>query len=437
MSYGDPTRNVSSGIQTGGFNVPRASLNNQYRIVKAAPILGDRQLDQDPRTNTTGFALPAKPGKVVVDFQEDSVLTVIGGMKEILAGVGAVSVSNPTAGVYEHTGTFSRTAANTRYFTREYDIDGRIASVMDSRVYGVRIEAKAGGPFVDTKTKMVGRYVSHGQFIPTATSGPATYTGVVYTTGRALTDTAALTFNITCETAGTGIGDGTCTLKTKLSSEGAYTVGSARPVYNNVPFRIFSAAGVYQGMDVIFTTGGNNILANTDTWTVSSRGTVTSGTIATPTLFTWNSPECDILFDNGASFSFSPESFFFDLDLNLKKDLNVGGSNYAVKFPPNGPATLKCGWTALAEDARYLCRAWNNSVYSFRVRFQGAYIGATVYQQAVDITLPYLRAKPFTEELSTNFLIMHTLEGDGHGSTPLLDDALSLMVRNDTAVMTT
>ena len=196
MAYGDPTRNVSSGIQTAGFGVPRASLNNQYRVVKAAPILGEKALDQDPRTNTGGFALPAKSGKVKVEFEEDTILTVIGGMKELLSCVGAVAVVNPTAGVYEHTGTFSRTAANTRYFTREYDIDGRISSVMDARVHGFRLEAKAGGPFIDEKLRMVGRYVSHAQFIPTPGVGPATYDGVVYTSGRALTDTAALTYNL-------------------------------------------------------------------------------------------------------------------------------------------------------------------------------------------------------------------------------------------------
>lgn len=435
MAYLDPSRNFATVIQTG-FGSPNVTFNNFYRVIEAGPVFGELERDPDPRVNTAGFARPSKGGKVKTEFTVQVPLTVLDGIKELLSCIGAVAVANPVAGVYQHTGTFSRAAANTRYFSMQADIDGVIAHIVDARVHGFRIEAPEGGPYPIVTLRCVGTWPSNVDWIPTAVAGPATYNGIVYTTGTDYTDgSSSLSYIVDVD--GAGAIDGTATVRSHLSTDGANWSPSVAP-RNDVPFPIYSATGgtvVDSGIRMIWGVGANNLLAVGDQWSVGNRDTVASGTVSSASLLSWNSAEFDILLENGSTFT--PLSFFVDLDLNLRRDLFVGGRKVPQSFPVLGPAKLACGFSLVDNSPKFMNLFWANAQRSLRLRARGNQIGTTAYFEEVDIKVNQYRLTTGTRSINQDFLIQRDIEGGGHGSTPLVDDAITIIVQNDQASMTT
>lgn len=339
------------------------------------------------------------------------------------------------AAAYGHIITPSATAANTRRFTMQFDVNGRIYTHVDCEPLGFSISA--ADKFLDLELQMGSRYVSHVQHIPTNSVGPATYSGVVFTHGAySGADTAAATYTIECTTSGS-LTTGACYIRSRIA---AGTWSDPRPVYLNVPWEIRNddteaSSGIY----LIFTSGANNDLASggPDTWTVSTRGTVAAPTITSNTVFSWNTEEFTRLWYNGSAFTISPKTFSHNYDRGLSTSDFVGGSRVVASYDRERHAVMSGRADVRVRDATLMNAGWNNSQRSMQIRAEGQRIGSTDQLERVDFSFPQIRIKPITESMDGAFLKYFPIEFQAHASTSVLDDFYRVVVYNSISSLTT
>jgi len=348
------------------------------------------------------------------------------------------------SGAYHHVLTPDRDAANRRFYTFQFDRSGRIKTLMDCTP--LTMSFTATDKFIDCSIEMGARYISHCQFIPTPTT-VASYDGVVFTAGQynAATDTSAETFEVRVNTAGTlGAAAGSePILETRVGGAGGWSSG--RRVYPNTPFEIMTAAEAPTGIHVVYLLGSNNVFdfaAGPDLWTISSRGTASSGSIDATPPFTWNSKEISRYIDNGTAFENGkcPEDMTYAMDRGMIRDDFQACSNVVGSHDPSAHATIGGTFTVRVEDARYHQQSFNRgddvATRSLEMVAEGPTIGTTGIYDRFGIANAQISLDDMSDDIDGVFIVKPTITWVAHPSTVLLNDAMTITYRNDQPLLT-
>ena len=357
-------------------------------------------------------------------------------MREIFAFFGQYAATyplNPAAGVYQHRFGFADPADLTKriFFTKQYtDIDG-VYTHRSCEPHMLNMSGTQGG-YINFELGSYGFDVSHVQWIPTATSGPATYNGVIHTRQTSKdTDKSAATWEVQCSAAGP-IGDGTTALQSRLAGEPGF--GASRLVYNDRPWPIEDQAGAESGIELVFGTGANNSLsvAGPDAWTVSTRGVAPSptypsgNTVFVPTNFEW------VVEIAGVAPSQAPKTISFDCDRGVRNDDTGWSKDISWSHPARDPISLTGTLVFESPDREWLNRAVHQGQTTLEMTGSGAYItGQVVYRQTMRFYFPVIEVKAFPMNLQQERQRVITVPWEAKPTTPGGIDIIEVEIWND------
>jgi len=444
-------KTVQSGIQAalGAANAqvtPAIAYTQDYQPTAVRRFAGRYvNLEQEAISTSPVAALPSRPGVWISDPEEDYDLTVGRNIKEFFSMFG-YAAANPltlAAGAIQHAGDLSNPAGNANrfYFTKVYEDEDMGCTLDGLEANGFTMVGS--DKYVRMTIPFFGRHVSHCQFIPTATVGPATYDGRLFARGTPLTtDAAAETFNIRCSTLGAI--SSVAEIETKHSSDATWS--DPELVFNDRPFKVkYGETGGgsthgqnrndESGIELIFGVGANNSLASAgpDTWTVSTRPTIpavvyrTGDTVFVPRNFEWT-----VTLD-GAAFRTRPKEIRLVLNRALGNDDYGWGSDVSNSHPLRGDMSVTGQFIVEADDYQFLSAARHKTNFALLLTAAGDWIGTTAFRSKFEFSLPQIEILPFGRDMTKERTPLLTVPFRAVPSTPALLDILSVEIRNEIA----